>query len=201
MAKAKRPVTVDGIPFDALLDETRVYEAESPDYPVENGFTVNDTIILKPLSLSMTLFVTDTPVTWLKQGHGGRGWADSVIQRLEKLYFSKNPVTVVTSDKTYKSMAIQSITIAKSAEVGYARQIPITFKEIRVTQSRQASIPASYGKSGASGANAGAASTNTSSTPPASNTGGGTAGGSTSSAAGGSKGSIAYNLAKSAGLL
>ena len=192
MAKAKRPVTVDGIPFDALLDETRVYEAESPDYPVENGFTVNDTIILKPLSLSMTLFVTDTPVTWLKQGHGGRGWADSVIQRLEKLYFSKNPVTVVTSDKTYKSMAIQSITIAKSAEVGYARQIPITFKEIRVTQSRQASIPASYGKSGAS---------NTSSTPPASNTGGGTAGGSTSSAAGGSKGSIAYNLAKSAGLL
>lgn len=196
MAKAKRPVTINGIPFDALLDEERAYEADSPDYPVESGFNVNDTIILKPLTLSMTLFVTDTPVTWKNRGHGGKGWADSIIQRLESLYFSRQIVTVVTSERTYKSMAIQSISISKSAEVGYARQIPITFKEIRVTKSKKTTIPDSYGKSGETGANAGTASTSTSSTPSANS------GGSNNSAAnGGSKGSIAYNLAKSAGML
>lgn len=200
MAKAKRPATVNGIPFDALLDEERVYEAESPDYPIEDGFTVNDTIILKPLILSMTLFVTDTPVTWLGRGHGGRGWADSIIQRLENLYFSRKTVTVVTSDKTYRSMAIQSISISKSTDVGYARQIPITFKEIRITQSRKTTIPASYGKSGTTGANAGTASTSTSGTPPASSNSGGNGSGSGSSNKG-SSGSVAYNLAKNAGLL
>lgn len=194
MAKAKRPVTINGIPFDALIDEERTYEAESPDYPVESGFVVHDTIILKPLMLSMTLYVTDTPVTWKRSGHGGKGWTDSIIQRLENLYFSRQIVTVVTSEKTYKSMAIQSISIAKSAEVGYARQIPITFKEIRVTQSKKTTIPDSYGKSGDSGANAGTASTSTSSTPPSNS-------GNSDTASDGSKGSVAYNLAKSAGML
>lgn len=200
MARAKRPVTINGIPFDALLDEERAYEAESPDYPVESGFNINDTIILKPLTLSMTLFVTDTPVTWKNRGHGGKGWTDSIIQRLESLYFSRQIVTIVTSDRTYKSMAIQSISIAKSAEVGYARQIPITFKEIRVTKSKKATIPDSYGKSGETGTNAGTASTSTSDTP---STGAGAStstSGSNSAASSGSKGSIAYNLAKSAGL-
>ena len=45
MAKAKQPVSIEGIEFDALLDEERVLTAESPDYPVEDGFSVNDTII------------------------------------------------------------------------------------------------------------------------------------------------------------
>ena len=91
-------------------------------------------------------------------------------------------------------MAIQSISIAKSADVGYARQIPITFKEIRVTQSKKTTIPDSYGKSGESGTNAGTASTSTGSTPPSSS-------GNSDTAGGGSKGSVAYNLAKSAGML
>lgn len=197
MAKAKQPVSVDGIEFDALLDEERTLEADSPDYPVEDGFSVNDTIILKPQMLSMTLFVSDTPVTWKKRGHGGPGWTEGVIARLESLYFSKQTVTVVTSSKTYKNMAIQSISIAKSTDVGYARQIPITFKEIRKTSSRKTTIPDSYGKSGDSGANAGSASTSTSSTPPGSNSS--NSGNSTASGTE-NKASILYNLAGKAGL-
>jgi len=193
VAKAKKPVSVGGIEFDALIEEERVLEADSPDYPVEDGFTVNDTIILKPLTLSMTLFVSDTPVTWKKIGHGGAGWTDTVIQRLESLYFAKQPVTIITTDKTYKNMAIVSISISKSKEIGYARQIPISFKEIRVTQSKTTTIPDSYGMSGTSGASAGTASTSTSSTPPASS--------SSSSTDNTNKASILYNLAGNAGLL
>jgi hypothetical protein len=211
MGKARKPVTINGIAFDALLDEDRAYEAESPDYPVEDGFAVEDTIILKPMMLSMTLLISDTPVTWKSKGHGGRGWADGIVQRLESLYFSKALCTIVTSDKTYKNYAIQSISISKSAEVGYSRQIPITFKEIRVTSSKKTTIPDSYGKSGDTGANAGAASTSTGTTPAASqsaggggNSGAGSSSGSSSgsgSGTGGSNASMAYNLAKGAGLL
>lgn len=202
MAKAKQPVSINGIEFDALVDEERVLEADAPDYPVEDGFSVSDTIILNPMSLSMTLFVSDTPVTWKKRGHGGAGWTDSVIQRLESLYFSRQIVTIVTSDRVYKNMAIQSISFSKSAEDGYARQIPISFKEIRVTSSRKTAIPDSYGKSGATGATTGTASTNTSSVPVPSQpatSGTGAGGGSTPNNQ--SNASILYNLAGSAGLL
>jgi hypothetical protein len=191
MAKAKKPVSINGGEFDALLDEERALEADAPGYPVEDGFSVSDTIILRPQTLSMTLFVTDTPVTWSNK-HGGQGWTESVIQRLEGLYFDKKPVEIVTSDKTYKNMAIQSISISKSTDAGYARQIVISFKEIRITSSKTTTIPDSYGKSGQSGANAGAASINNGSTPP---------GSSSSESAGQSRGSIAYNLAQNSGLL
>ena len=194
MAKAKKPVSIEGVEFDALIDEERILEADAPDYPVEDGYSVSDTIILKPQTLSMTLYVTDTPVTWIKS-HGGKGWTDEVIQRLEDLYFAKTPVTIVTSERTYKNMAILSISISKSAEMGYARQIPISFKEIRVTSSKTTTIPDSYGKSGKSGANAGTASTSEGSTPSASS-------GGTSSTEGGSKGSLAYYaLSNDSGLL
>jgi hypothetical protein len=191
MAKAKKPVSINGVEFDALLDEDRTLEADAPDYPVEDGFSVSDTIILKPQLLSMTLYVTDTPVTWSKS-HGGQGWTEGVIQQLEGLYFEKKPVEIVTSDKTYKNMAIQSISISKSTDVGYARQIMIDFREIRVTSSKTTTIPDSYGKSGATGANAGTASTNKGNAPASS--------GSSGSACK-SKGSIGYNSAKSAGLI
>ena len=198
MPKAKKPVSIEGVEFDALIDEERTLEADAPDYPVEEGYSVSDTIILRPQLLSMTLYVTDTPVTWIKS-HGCKGWTDEVIQRLEGLYFAKTPVTVVTSERTYKNMAIMSISISKSTEMGYARQIPISFKEIRVTSSKTTTIPDSYGKSGKTGANAGAASTSTGNTP---STSGSSSGGATGAdGGGGSKGSIAYNLSKSSRLL
>ena len=61
--KALKPVTVAGIEFDALIDEQKTMSATVPAYPVEEGFPVSDTIILDPLSLQMTLYVTNTPVT------------------------------------------------------------------------------------------------------------------------------------------
>lgn len=186
MGKAKQPVTVNGIEFDALLDEERTLEADTPDYPVEGGFMVSDTIILKPLMLSMTLYLSDTPVTWRNRGHGGTGWVEGVLQRLENLYFSKETVTVATSEQTYRNMAIQNISILKSTEAGYARKIPVAFKEVRVTESRRTTIPAGYGRSGASGANAGTASTSTGSAPAGS---------------GASSASVLFSLANSAGLL
>lgn len=79
---------------------------------------------------------------------------DSVVKQLEELYYAGEPVTIVTSDATYSNMAIESITFSKSTEVGYAREIPISFKKIRVTSAKTTTIPDSYGKSGATGASA-----------------------------------------------
>lgn len=109
MARAKRPVTIAGIEFDALISEEHGYEATVPEYAVESGFSVSDAIIHGAETLNMVLYVTDTPVTW--RNHSGRGRVEQVTKRLEELYYAAEPVTIVTSDATYTSMAIENLTI------------------------------------------------------------------------------------------
>lgn len=198
MARAKQPVSVDDIEFDALIDSEEGYEADVPEYPTEKGFSVSDTIVLKADTLNMTLYVTDTPVTWRERTGSGPGKTEGVVRRLKDLYFAKKILEVTTTDCVYSNMVITSMNIKKSVEVGYAREIPITFKKITVTASATTQIPDSYGKSGSTGKSAGTASTKAASTTASA------AGSSSSRSGSGSKsggGSVLYNAASSFGLL
>ena len=198
MARAKQPVNVDDIEFDALIDSEEGYEADVPEYPTEKGFSVSDTIVLKADTLNMTLYVTDTPVTWRERTGSGPGKTEGVVRRLKDLYFAKKILEVTTTDCVYSNMVITSMNIKKSVEVGYAREIPIAFKKIEVTETATAEIPASYGKSGKTAKAAGKASTTAASTAGSSSSGGSSASGSSSSS---SRGSVLYNAASSFGLL
>lgn len=198
MARAKQPVGVDDIEFDALIDSEEGYEADVPEYPTEKGFSVSDTIVLKADTLNMTLYVTDTPVTWRERTGSGPGKTEGVVRRLKDLYFAKKILEVTTTDCVYSNMVITSMNIKKSVEVGYAREIPIAFKKIEVTETATAEIPASYGKSGKTAKAAGKASTTAASTAGSGSSGGSSASGSSSSS---SRGSVLYNAASSFGLL
>ena len=209
---AKQPVSINGVEFDAMLCEDYSLEASSPDYVVESGFTIGDSIILSAEVLTMTLFVSDRPVTF-KSRFGGAGRVDSVVKQLKELYYSKQLVSVTTPDAHYDNMAIQSLKISRTNEYGYAREVPITLKHIRTTATQTTSIPASYGKSGSTKAAAGTASTTAGGSGSSgvsagsagaggsSGSGGGSSGGSNGGSSGGSNGSVLYNVASSIGLM
>lgn len=208
MAKAKQPVTVADVEFDALIESERSFEAQVPEYAVETGYSVSDGIIFGAETLSMTLYVTNTPVTWYSRHGSDQSRVDTVCKKLEELYYQAEPITIVTSDETYTDMAIESISIRKTLETGYAREIPISFKKIRKTSAKTTTIPDSYGKSGSTAKSAGTASTSTSDSSSgasgsgASGSGGSASGsGSSSSSNGNSKSSIWYSAANSLGLL
>lgn len=196
-------MSIDGIEFDALLDQSIDYEADVPEYPTEKGFSVSDNISLKSEVLSMTLYVSDTPVTWKSRFGSGKGRVDEVVKQLQDLYFAKKVISVVTSDAVYDNMAITSISIAKSADVGYAREIPISLKKIIVTESSKVTIPDSYGKSGTTGASAGTANTTagTAGSTAASGNASASSNANSSSSKSGNNGSILYNAATSLGIL
>ena len=212
MAKATKPVTVSGIEFDALISSEYSLEATVPEYSTEDGFTVSDSVILKPETLSLVLYVTNTPVTWRKQHYLGRTLdrVEYICDELEDLYYRAKPIKIVTSDRTYTNMVIESITISKSLEDGYAREIPISFRKIRKTSARTAGIPGSYGKAGTSNQSAGTADTSigyaddfpTESYDQGSTTD--TSSYTTSSNGGsnnGNKGSILYNIGNNLGII
>ena len=191
MAKAKQPVTIGGIEFDALIESTETWEADVPAYPVEDGFEVSDTISLKQLTLNMTLYLTNTAVTWSR--HNSPSRVQDVIARLKKMYFDREPVTVSTSEQTYENMAIAVLDLTKTKETGSSREIPVTLREIRVTESRRTTIPDSYGRSGSTGANAGTAATAAAAVPSTA--------AADAAADAGSRGSLAYSLGSAVGLL
>lgn len=157
--RATRPASINGIEFDVLINQTLILEADIPEYPTEKGYSVEDTIILKPLLIDITVFLTDTPVSWSRRFGKNRNRVRAVTEELKRIYFNKVPVTFRTSDGIWRNMGITSISIPKTAETGYACEIPIKLKQIRITEAKTVAIQASYGKSGASGANAGVAKT------------------------------------------
>lgn len=196
-----QPVSVAGIEFPAMLDETQTYTSDIPEYPVETGFVISDNITLQPMELPLTLLLSDTPLTW-------RGRVRSMSEAesmLKELYFSRTPFTVVTPSGTFESMGITSMQIKRSSENGYNKEVSLSLKQINVTATKTAAIPDSYGKSGATGANAGTASTSAGSTSTGGGSSGGGSGGSGSSSGSSSgkqsSGSILYNVASSAGLI
>ena len=112
MARAIQPVSLDGIEFDALMSSENTFEASVPEYSVEDGFSVSDTILLGEERLSLVLYLTDTPVTWA-QAHAGPGRVAEVVNQLKQKYYDKQPVTVVTSEETYENMAIDMFSLLK----------------------------------------------------------------------------------------
>ena len=201
MPKAKVPVSINGIEFDALISEDRTLEASVPEYAVEEGYSISDAIIIGAEKLNMTLYVTNTPVTW----YWTHGWTtervEGVCYYLEQLFFSAVPCTIVTSDKTYYDMAIESISFNKNVETGYSREIPISFKKIRVTTANTTSIPDSYGKSGKTEEQTGAANTATIDIVPQTVSSESSSSSLSTNTSKQSKGSILYGLAHSAGLI
>ena len=161
--KALKPVSVAGIEFDALIEESKTMNATIPSYPVEDGFSVSDTIILEPISISMVLFVSNTPVTWLHRHGHSTDRVNKICEELENLWLEKKLVKVVTTNAIYKDMGIVSISIKKSKELGYSREISLQLQKVRVTKRKTVTVPNYILKSGTTAANAGTASTSQSS--------------------------------------
>ena len=196
MAK-KKPVSVWGIEFDALIDETKTMTSTIPEYPVESGFPVSDTIINDPIQVSMTLYLSNTPVTWLYRHGSSKDRVKRVCELIEQKWFDKALTKIVTSDVTYTNMGLTSISIKKSADIGYAREISISAKKVRKAKRKTTKVPKYVLKAGESKADAGKAST--SKTSAKSSSGASSSSSSASGSGGSSKssGSTSSNLKKS----
>ena len=156
--RKKQPVSIWGIEFDALIDEQKTMSSKIPVYPVENGFPVSDTITNEPLSLSLNLYISNTPVTWLFRHGTSKDRVNMICNLIEKKWLEKNLTKIVTSDTIYTDMGITSIVIKKSSDIGYAREVSVTAQKVYITKKRTTVIPNYSLKSGKSKASAGKAS-------------------------------------------
>lgn len=153
------PSSLNGIQFDAIVSRETSYEADVPDYPIEDGFYSSDSVLKRPVSLNVTAFISNTPVTWKNLASDDR--LNKTLKALENLYFAGSLVTFTTPKKSYTSMAITSITIPETNEMANAVEVTFSLKQVRVAKSKTTTIPRSYGLSGTTAENGGTSSTTT----------------------------------------
>lgn len=184
-----RPCSIDGVEFDALISEGRELTADVPEYAVEDGYSVSDNITIKPMTLEITGYLTNTPVTW--DSHG-TGRVQAVVAALENLYFSRKLVTVTTSTDIYSNMAITALSVPKDADNKTSREIQVSLKQVTMVSAQTTTIPPGYVRGGKTGENAGTSGTGSSSGGGKGNGGSGT--GENGKEESEDKASILYNL-------
>lgn len=198
--KTIQPTTVAGIEFDALIEDSTDYTATVPEYPIDAGYSVSDNVALEPVRFKATLYVSATPVTWLRRHGSGMQRVENICNQLINIYERKELVSVTTPFRSYSNMIIKSLSIRNTAQSGYAREIPVEFTQVTVTSAKAASVPAEYERAGSTMESAGAASTQTAgstSTTAADRQNGNATGGSVSSSQNGS--SMLYNMTDAIG--
>ena len=156
MSKATVPASLGGVEFDCTISRERSYEADVPEYPVEDGYYVSDSILKKPLVIEVTAFITNMPVTWAKR-HSGNNRVKTVIDELLNIYLSGTLVRFVTPDKVYENMAITKLGIPED-EFLNAVEITTSLKEVTVTTAN-VMVVSSYDYSGSSADSAGSTAT------------------------------------------
>lgn len=186
-----QPVNIGGIECDALIHHELQLENQIPDYPVEEGFSVQDTIIQNPKTLTLTVVVTNTPITFRE--HASPNRVQEIAERFQELYKSRQLITVTSSKGVFQNMGITSISLPYDVSTKTSLEIPITLKEVLTTTAKTVAIPSEYGRGGDTGTTAGTASTS-----PYGNsgtTGSNVVGNATNSVNSSEKdGSIAYNV-------
>ncbi|MCL1999027.1 MAG: hypothetical protein FWG65_09710 [Turicibacter sp.] len=123
-------IDIDGITFDGVINQQTDYTADVPSYPTEAGFEVSDAIIVRPLTLNLTLIISNNPVTHRAINGQNPARVQEVLARLRECFFKREPVTVTTQTAVYKMMAIENFSDIISKDYGDMVELPISLRQI-----------------------------------------------------------------------
>jgi len=152
------PTMIGDLALDCTVTETHTATSTVTEHPVESGANITDHIRPDPVQLSITGIVSDTPIgarevqkalnvggvsVQIRQqdtptspvGFGRAAWS-----KLEEIRNAAKPVTVLTRDKKYESMAMVSLSIPKEAKNGGALYFTAQFEQVRIVFNRSTRV-------------------------------------------------------------
>lgn len=131
------------VALDASIQESHVLEADITSNPVEDGAEITDHASIKPKRLTITGFITDTPVKYfsgiqetITNVSGSDSRSKTALDNLELLFKTKQPFTVVTGLKSYDNMLFSRIEIPRDRNTGKALRFTAELKEIQLAKFR-----------------------------------------------------------------
>lgn len=138
--------TIGGIEIDAFVEERHVMSASVTQYPVEEGFNINDHVTQNPDGLTLHCAVGPQPVKILGGVLNLTSFKNNAYQVYDALIILKETaelLEVVTGLKVYENMIIDSMNITRTKDNGQSLEFDIGFTQVTIVQSLETDIPAS----------------------------------------------------------
>jgi hypothetical protein len=117
------------VSFDTMISEDHKYTSKVTSYPVEQGTIVSDHILKYPVTVSLSGYVTDTPLSFL-QVLASFNRSTAVFERLVQLFENRSIFDVVTGIKVYKNMTITKLEVPRTVKTGQTLTFNIELQQI-----------------------------------------------------------------------
>lgn len=128
-------VYIDGYEIDAFVREEHSKENAVTDHEVERGADITDHVRSKHPTVTLESVVSDTPLGDLANRRAGDvPPSQEALARLEAIDEARQPVTVITTLRTYTDMILESLSIPKDAKTGKALRFTARFRRIRIAE-------------------------------------------------------------------
>jgi len=124
--------SLGGLTFTVTISEAEKQTAKMTDYPVEDGVSYSDHVILAPREVTVQV---------------GQGVDDAEsdprdkLDKLRELMTAREPIEVYTGKSYYKSMIITSISTTTDAKTETVMIASVTLREVRIAQTQAAAVP------------------------------------------------------------
>lgn len=115
--------------FDTMLTEEHKFTSKVTSYPVENGTIVSDHILKYPVTINLSGYVTDTPLSFLAI-LASFNRSTAAFDRLVQLHKNRAVFKVVTGIRVYENMTITQLDVPRSIKTGQALVFNIQLQEI-----------------------------------------------------------------------
>ncbi|EMG7864291.1 hypothetical protein V5L16_000725 [Enterobacter hormaechei] len=130
------------IVFDAVTNTGIRRQADITSYPVESGAEVSDHVQIKNNTFKLSGIITETPVRLEKDllySAGVNGTRISqAIQYLDKIFDSRQPITLVTEHKVYENVILSGISYDYKSE--FAMQFDLEFEQVRLVSTATVNV-------------------------------------------------------------
>lgn len=123
---------IAGIPVSTRKQEATSYKADVTQHAVESGAILSDHVILQPIVLELSFDVTN----WEK------GYANQAQGLLEKLFFERTPVDLITEHKQLANMVMTSLQINNSAPQWGKLECRASFQQLSFVTLETEAFPA-----------------------------------------------------------
>ena len=122
----RRRNSIGGLTIETTLFEGHTATSRSTLQPVERGSSISDHIVNDPEIITITGFISDTPITG-----GQSNNSQLAFDVLYSIRDRKDTVSVVTNFRVYQNMALTSIDIPRRQNVGQAIEFTVELTKIR----------------------------------------------------------------------
>ena len=121
VVESARP-KIDSLTLDASISENHNYSSMVPEFTVETGSTISDNVVNLPAELEIRGTVS------VLGGDPSR--ADDAFKTLLDIRDNREPITVVTTAKTYSNMMLKKLNVPRDKSNNGALVFTASFKEV-----------------------------------------------------------------------